>query len=65
MRCESSLYHHGLSRKEDGADTVSFQCESGDDERIAEINPKLMQIESEPMIRREQAVDQQLQEGDA
>ena len=58
-RCESSLYHHGLSRKEDGVDTVSFQCESG------EFDVKLMQIESEPMIQREQAVGQQLQEGDA
>ena len=37
-RCESSLYHHGWSRKEDGVDTVSL---------------KLMQIESEPMIRTE------------
>ena len=64
-RCGSSLYHHGLSRKEDGVDTVRFQCESGEDDRIAEVDLKLMQIESEPMIRREQAVGQQLQEGDA
>ena len=43
-RCESSLHHHGLSRKEDGVDTVSFQCESGEDDRIAEVDLKLMQI---------------------
>merc|ERR1712113_1340371 len=32
-----------------GADTVSFQCESGDDDRIADFDLKLMQIESEHM----------------
>jgi len=31
------------------ADSVSFQCESGDDDRIAEFELKLMQIESEHM----------------
>merc|ERR1712176_1726682 len=31
------------------ADTVSFQCESGDDDRIADFDLKLMQIESEHM----------------
>jgi proliferating cell nuclear antigen len=36
-------------RWQDGADTVSFQCESGDDDRIAEFDLKLMQIESEHM----------------
>ena len=40
-RCESSLYHHGLSRKEDGVDTISFQCESGEDDRIAEVRPEV------------------------
>jgi len=32
-----------------GADIVSFQCESGDDDRIADFDLKLMQIESEHM----------------
>merc|ERR1712014_340779 len=32
-----------------GADTVSFQCESCDDDRIADFDLKLMQIESEHM----------------
>merc|ERR1712141_414589 len=32
-----------------GADIVSFQCESGDDDRISEFDLKLMQIESEHM----------------
>merc|ERR1712107_77376 len=36
-------------RWQDGVDTVSFQCESGDDDRIAEFDLKLMQIESEHM----------------
>merc|ERR1712209_232514 len=36
-------------RWQDGADTVSFQCENGDDDRIAEFDLKLMQIESEHM----------------
>merc|ERR1712205_164797 len=31
------------------ADTVNFQCESGDDDRIADFELKLMQIESEHM----------------
>jgi proliferating cell nuclear antigen len=31
------------------ADTVSFQCESGEDDRIADFDLKLMQIESEHM----------------
>merc|ERR1712146_593226 len=31
------------------ADTVSFQCEGGDDDRIADFDLKLMQIESEHM----------------
>merc|ERR1712232_89165 len=31
------------------ADTVSFQCESGDDDRISDFDLKLMQIESEHM----------------
>merc|ERR1711948_214587 len=34
---------------QDGADTVGFQCESGEDDRIAEFDLKLMQIESEHM----------------
>ena len=37
-----------LQAKQD-ADVVSFQCESGDDDRIAEFELKLMQIESEHM----------------
>jgi proliferating cell nuclear antigen len=37
-----------LSSKQDG-DVVSFQCESGEDDRIAEFELKLMQIESEHM----------------
>merc|ERR1712060_522183 len=32
-----------------GADTVNFQCEGGDDDRIADFDLKLMQIESEHM----------------
>merc|ERR1711933_45359 len=32
-----------------GADTVGFQCESGADDRIADFDLKLMQIESEHM----------------
>jgi len=32
-----------------GADIVSFQCENGDDDRIADFDLKLMQIESEHM----------------
>merc|ERR1712084_179888 len=35
-------------RWQSGADTVSFQCEGGDD-RIADFDLKLMQIESEHM----------------
>merc|ERR1712054_761601 len=31
------------------ADTVNFQCESGEDDRIADFDLKLMQIESEHM----------------
>merc|ERR1712099_155417 len=31
------------------ADTVNFQCESGEDDRIADFELKLMQIESEHM----------------
>merc|ERR1712007_245084 len=31
------------------ADTVNFQCESGDEDRIADFDLKLMQIESEHM----------------
>jgi len=37
-----------------GADIVSFQCESGDDDRIADFDLKLMQIESEHMEITEQ-----------
>merc|ERR1711906_46678 len=37
-----------LQAKQD-ADVVSFKCESGDDDRIAEFELKLMQIESEHM----------------
>merc|ERR1711985_229845 len=36
-------------RWQNDADTVSFQCESGDDDRIADFDLKLMQIESEHM----------------
>merc|ERR1712014_440537 len=36
-------------RWEDNADVVSFQCESGEDDRIADFELKLMQIESEHM----------------
>merc|ERR1711879_1060639 len=36
-------------RWQNEADTVSFQCESGDDHRIADFDLKLMQIESEHM----------------
>merc|ERR1712210_158241 len=32
-----------------GADNVNFQCESGEDDRIADFELKLMQIESEHM----------------
>jgi len=34
---------------QNGADTVGFQCESGGDDRIADFDLKLMQIESEHM----------------
>merc|ERR1712166_175771 len=37
------------------ADTVNFQCESGEDDRIADFELKLMQIESEHMEIPEQA----------
>merc|ERR1711879_447638 len=36
-------------RWQDGEDTVSFQCESGADDRITDFSLKLMQIESEHM----------------
>merc|ERR1712151_1370761 len=36
-------------RAQNDADTVNFQCESGDDDRIADFELKLMQIESEHM----------------
>merc|ERR1712070_1261695 len=36
-------------RWQNEADTVSFQCESGEDDRIADFELKLMQIESEHM----------------
>merc|ERR1711866_27655 len=36
-------------RWQNDADTVSFQCESGEDDRIADFDLKLMQIESEHM----------------
>merc|ERR1712144_111088 len=36
-------------RWQNEADTVSFQCESGEDDRIADFDLKLMQIESEHM----------------
>merc|ERR1719213_1350663 len=36
-------------RAENDADTVSFQCESSEEDRIAEFELKLMQIESEHM----------------
>merc|ERR1712216_549822 len=36
-------------RWQNDADTVTFQCESGDDDRIADFELKLMQIESEHM----------------
>merc|ERR1712174_63686 len=36
-------------RVQSGADSVSFQCESGADDRIADFDLKLMQIESEHM----------------
>merc|ERR1719398_648020 len=35
--------------QQNDADTVSFQCESGDDDRISDFDLKLMQIESEHM----------------
>merc|ERR1711879_206242 len=34
-------------RWQSGADNVNFQCEGGDDDRIADFDLKLMQIESE------------------
>merc|ERR1712037_304982 len=36
-------------RWQNDADTVTFQCESGEEDRIAEFQLKLMQIESEHM----------------
>merc|ERR1719223_1110902 len=36
-------------RWEDNADVVNFQCEGSDDDRIADFDLKLMQIESEHM----------------
>merc|ERR1712072_1572592 len=36
-------------RWQSGADTVAFQCESGGEDRIADFDLKLMQIESEHM----------------
>merc|ERR1712007_54886 len=36
-------------RWQNDADSVSFQCETGDDDRISEFDLKLMQIESEHM----------------
>merc|ERR1711865_1291264 len=36
-------------RWQDGEDTVSFQCESGSEDRITDFSLKLMQIESEHM----------------
>merc|ERR1712115_407546 len=36
-------------RWQNDADTVNFQCESGEDDRIADFELKLMQIESEHM----------------
>merc|ERR1712190_487751 len=36
-------------RAQNDADSVNFQCESGDDDRIADFDLKLMQIESEHM----------------
>merc|ERR1712039_646431 len=36
-------------RWQSGADTVGFQCESGGEDRIADFDLKLMQIESEHM----------------
>jgi proliferating cell nuclear antigen len=36
-------------RWQNDADTLNFQCESGDDDRIADFDLKLMQIESEHM----------------
>merc|ERR1712072_1300859 len=36
-------------RWQNDADTVNFQCESGEDDRIADFDLKLMQIESEHM----------------
>merc|ERR1719510_671495 len=41
-------------RWQGGADTVGFQCESGSDDRIADFDLKLMQIESEHMEISEQ-----------
>merc|ERR1712007_312639 len=36
-------------RAQNDADSVNFQCESGDDDRISDFDLKLMQIESEHM----------------
>merc|ERR1712194_684338 len=36
-------------RWQSGADIIGFQCESGEDDRIADFDLKLMQIESEHM----------------
>merc|ERR1712048_420288 len=36
-------------KRQNDADTVNFQCESGEDDRIADFDLKLMQIESEHM----------------
>merc|ERR1712014_410459 len=36
-------------RYQNDADTLNFQCESSDDDRIADFDLKLMQIESEHM----------------
>merc|ERR1712021_204364 len=41
-------------RAQNDADVVSFQCESGEDDRIADFDLKLMQIESEHMEMPEQ-----------
>merc|ERR1712186_212592 len=38
-----------MGRWQNDADTVTFQCESGEENRIAEFQLKLMQIESEHM----------------
>merc|ERR1712132_13925 len=39
----------GKLRWQNDADTVNFQCESGEDDRIADFELKLMQIEGERM----------------